>query len=71
VEASAQGRLQGANGAVQGVAQMLGPTLFAGSFALAIDNGWGLPGTPYLLAAALLAAAMALGWRVTRPGGGA
>lgn len=67
VPPEAQGRLQGANGAVQGVAQMLGPTLFAGSFALAIDRGWGVPGTPFLLAAALLLAAAALGWRVTRP----
>ncbi len=67
VPAEVQGQLQGANGAVQGVAQLIGPGLFAGSFALALQGGWGLPGTPYLLAAALLAGGAVLGWRVTRP----
>jgi DHA1 family tetracycline resistance protein-like MFS transporter len=70
VPADAQGRLQGAASSVQGLAQLLGPTLFAGSFALSIDRGWGLPGAPFLLSGALLLGGLALGWRVTRPRAG-
>jgi DHA1 family tetracycline resistance protein-like MFS transporter len=70
VPADAQGRLQGAASSVQGLAQLLGPTLFAGSFALSIDRGWGLPGAPFLLSGALLLGGLALGWRVTRPAAG-
>ncbi len=70
VPADAQGRLQGAASSVQGLAQLLGPTLFAGSFALAIDRGWDLPGAPFLLSGALLLGGLALGWRVTRPPAG-
>ncbi len=67
VPAEAQGRLQGAASSVQGLAQLIGPTLFAGSFALSIDRGWGMPGAPFLLSGALLLGGLALGWRVTRP----
>ena len=70
VPADAQGRLQGAASSVQGLAQLLGPTLFAGSFALSISRGWGMPGAPFLLSGALLLGGLALGWRVTRPAAG-
>ena len=60
--------MQGAKRSLMGVANMLGPGLFTLSFALAIRPELGLqvPGTPFLLAALLLLAAMAIAWRVTR-----
>ena len=65
---SEQGRLQGANASIQGIANLLGPGLFAFMFAYFIGAGrdWHLPGAPFLLAALLLAAAATLAWRVTR-----
>ncbi len=56
VSASEQGRLQGANSSLSGVANMLGPGLFTQVFAVFIGAGapWQLPGAPYLLAAGLL-----------------
>ena len=68
VDPSAQGRLQGAIAGLQGIAHMIGPGLFTASFAIAIGGRAGLqaPGTPFLLAAALLAASLAQAWRVTR-----
>lgn len=63
-----QGALQGALGSLQGIAGLIGPFLFAGSFAFAIGAGaWmGLPGLPFLLAAAMVAAAALVAWRVAR-----
>jgi MFS transporter, DHA1 family, tetracycline resistance protein len=56
VSASEQGRLQGANSSLMGVANMLGPGLFTQVFALFIGAGsaWQLPGAAFLLAAGLL-----------------
>jgi DHA1 family tetracycline resistance protein-like MFS transporter len=70
VGASQYGELQGAAGAVMGVATMIGPALFATTFAYFIGTGapLHLPGAAYLLAALLLAAAAALASRVTAPG---
>jgi DHA1 family tetracycline resistance protein-like MFS transporter len=67
VDASQYGELQGAAGAVMGVATMIGPALFATTFAYFISTGapLHLPGAAYLLAALLLAAAAALAARVT------
>ena len=68
VGADEQGALQGANGSIQGFATMIGPLLFAGTFAWAIGSGakFGLPGAAYLLAGALLAGAAYLAARATR-----
>jgi len=68
IDPSEQGRLQGTIGGLQGVAFMIGPGLFTGSFAAAIGtpSRWHLPGAPFLLAALLLTVAMALAWRVVR-----
>jgi len=68
VSVSEQGALQGANGAVLGFAAMIGPGLFTQSFATFIGDAapWHLPGAPFFLAAALLAAAWLLGLRVGR-----
>ena len=68
MDPSEQGRLQGAIAGLQGVAHMIGPGLFTASFATFIGPGsdWTLPGAPFLLAAALLAASLAQAWRATR-----
>jgi len=63
---SEQGQLQGANGSLQGIAGLIGPGLFTGTFAAFIGGlaRFGLPGAPFLLAALLLAAAFLLAWRI-------
>jgi DHA1 family tetracycline resistance protein-like MFS transporter len=70
VAATEQGQLQGAQSSVRGIAMMLGPAIFTGVFAAAIGgwHEWGLPGAPFILAAIMLAGAMGVAWRVTRPG---
>jgi len=67
VSPNRQGQLQGANGSVVGIAQLVGPTIFTFTFAYFIGVGrdWQLPGAAYLLAAALYLAAAALAWRIT------
>jgi DHA1 family tetracycline resistance protein-like MFS transporter len=67
VGASEQGQLQGANSSIMAVAGLFGPGLFTQVFAHAITPGagWQLPGAPFLLAAAMLVAAMGLAWWVT------
>ena len=68
VSASEQGRLQGANASVTGIANLFGPALFTQTFAVAISGGRDmyLSGAPFLLAALLIAAASALAWFATR-----
>jgi DHA1 family tetracycline resistance protein-like MFS transporter len=63
-----QGRLQGATGSLAGIAGVAGPGLFTVTFAWFIGEGgsWGLPGAPFLLAGAMLIAAMLPAWIVTR-----
>jgi DHA1 family tetracycline resistance protein-like MFS transporter len=65
---SEQGRLQGANSSINGIAQLLGPTLFTHTFAKFINPATALhlPGAPFLLAALLLFAAMLNALRVAR-----
>ncbi|NVO17679.1 MAG: TCR/Tet family MFS transporter [Rhodoplanes sp.] len=66
---SEQGRLQGANACLQGIAGLLGPGLFSQAYALALASpgqAFPGPGAPYLLAAALLALAAGIAWRATR-----
>jgi DHA1 family tetracycline resistance protein-like MFS transporter len=66
---SEQGQLQGANNSIQGIANLVGPFIFTLTFAWAIGSGkdWNFPGAPFVLSAAFLVAAAALGWHVTRP----
>ena len=61
-----QGELQGANGAVLGIAAMIGPGLFSQTFAtfIAADAPRQIPGAPFFLAAALLALAWLIGLNV-------
>jgi DHA1 family tetracycline resistance protein-like MFS transporter len=67
VSPSEQGQLQGANGSIIGIAAMIGPGLFTGTFALFIgeDAPFTLPGAAFLLAAALLLAGYVVASRVT------
>ena len=58
----AQGRLQGANTSLTGLAGIGGPTIFAGSLSLALDR-LHFPGLPFLIAAVLLALALPLALR--------
>jgi DHA1 family tetracycline resistance protein-like MFS transporter len=67
VRLSEQGQLQGAIASINGVAGLLGPTLFTEVFAYFIGPGAGghLPGAPFLLASLLLISAGAIAWRTT------
>ncbi|MGE0356098.1 MAG: TCR/Tet family MFS transporter [Burkholderiales bacterium] len=69
VSESEQGQLQGATASLQAITGMIGPTLFTQVFAQSIAKGEGLhvPGMAFYVAAAMLVAAGALAWRVTRP----
>jgi DHA1 family tetracycline resistance protein-like MFS transporter len=62
-----QGRLQGAGAGLMGVANLIGPSLFTGSFALGIAPALGgpMPGAPYLVAAVCLMLALAVAGRAT------
>lgn len=63
-----QGRLQGANASLQGLASLIGPTLFTQTYAIAIagERGHDWAGAPFLVAAALLATAALAAQRATR-----
>ena len=64
---SEQGRLQGANASIVGIANLLGPGLFAQTLAFTIaSRDWHWPGAAFLLAALLLALAIVVAWRTTR-----
>jgi DHA1 family tetracycline resistance protein-like MFS transporter len=69
VEATEQGRLQGALASLVGLASLIGPIVFTETFAVFIgpQASWGLPGAPFLLAAVLVFGAMLLAWRTTQP----
>jgi MFS transporter, DHA1 family, tetracycline resistance protein len=68
VGADEQGRLQGANSSIAGIANMLGPGLFTQTFAFAIapERTWHFPGAPFLIAAVLVVLAAAAAWTVIR-----
>jgi DHA1 family tetracycline resistance protein-like MFS transporter len=69
VDATEQGRLQGALASLMGLASLIGPTMFTQIFAVFISTRaeLKLPGAPFLLAALLLFTAMLVAWRTTRP----
>ncbi len=68
VDPADQGKLQGANSSLNGIAGMLAPLVFTSAFAafIAPATDAELPGVPFLLAAALLAAAWFATARTTR-----
>ena len=61
---SEQGQLQGATASLVSIAGIFGPGLFTQTFAHTLTS---VPGTAFVLAAGLLLAAAAIGWRATRP----
>jgi MFS transporter, DHA1 family, tetracycline resistance protein len=66
---SEQGQLQGANASIMGVANLLGPGLFAQTLAFSISShDWHWPGAAFLLAALMLVAAIPVAWSTTRRG---
>ena len=62
VASTEQGRLQGLDGSLRGIADLIGPGLFTLTFAhfIAPGRAWELPGAPWLLAAALQVAALGI-----------
>ncbi len=62
VTSAEQGKLQGANTSLMGVAGMVGPLVMTQIFAvfLAFEGPWHQPGAPFLLASALMVAALVL-----------
>jgi len=69
VGATEQGRLQGANSSLNGIAMLIGPTIFTYTFALFIgpSQPMHLPGAPFLLATLLLGVAFLFAIRVAQP----
>lgn len=67
VDAAEQGRLQGVNGSLMGIAGLIGPGLFTLTFAHFISPGapMVLPGAPFLLAAAVVAIGLMIALRST------
>jgi MFS transporter, DHA1 family, tetracycline resistance protein len=63
---SEQGQVQGVNASIVGLANLLGPALFAQTFAISIGGGWHSPGAAFLLAALVLALSVAVAWWATR-----
>ena len=68
VSATEQGKLQGAITSLTGIANMIGPAIFALVFAYSIGAGrdWNLPGAAFLLAGLMLLAAAFVSWHATR-----
>ncbi len=69
VDEREQGRMQGALMSLASLAGVIGPLLFAGTFALFIGKQAPahVPGAPWFLAAILLFCGMLVGWRFARP----
>ena len=62
VSASEQGQLQGTNNSARSLAAIIGPGIFAGTFAALIDP---LPGAPFLVAAVLMLIGIGVAWLIT------
>ena len=64
VDGTEQGKLQGANTSVNGIAQLIGPSIFTLSFSGAVSAGT-MPGIPFLIASMLVGGALLVGlWTV-------
>jgi len=60
VSPSEQGELQGALSSLRGLAMIFGPSMFSGTFAYFLAPGRFFPGAPWMLAALLLLASLAI-----------
>ena len=65
VSASNQGELQGAIASLRGIAMIIGPQIFAGTFAYFISRDHHMPGAPWYLAALLLTISLVIALYVT------
>lgn len=81
ISSSEQGQLQGAIASINGMTGMIGPTLFAQTFAFFIRSNFpvnsqhsgfstslDLPGAPFILASLMLFSAAVIAWRTTKAG---
>lgn len=66
VPASAQGELQGAIASMRGIAMIIGPQIFASTFAYFITPEHKMPGAPWYLASGLLVVSLAIAWVVAK-----
>ena len=62
VSAPEHGQLQGTNNSARSLAAIVGPGIFAGSFAALIQP---LPGAPFLVAAVLTLIGIGVAWLIT------
>jgi MFS transporter, DHA1 family, tetracycline resistance protein len=69
VAASEQGQLQGALSSLRGLAMIFGPGLFSATFAFFLAPQRMFPGAPWILAAALMLASLAIAAAVVPPAG--
>ena len=60
VSSAEQGELQGAIASLRGIAMIIGPQIFASTFAYFISHDHHIPGAPWYLAALLLAISLAI-----------
>lgn len=72
VDATSQGKLQGAVNSLRAMTGMVGPVLFTQLFSASIAHGasWHMPGAAYYMAAALLLSAMVMAVVMTQRSGG-
>jgi len=66
VSPSEQGELQGALASLRGIAMIIGPQIFATTFAYFIAPAHHLPSAPWYFAALLLAISLVIAWAVAR-----
>jgi MFS transporter, DHA1 family, tetracycline resistance protein len=66
VSVSEQGELEGALASLRGIAMIIGPQIFALTFAYFIAPEHLLPGAPWYVAALLLLVSLAIAWIVTK-----
>jgi len=64
VSRAEQGELQGAIASLRGIAMIVGPGIFAATFAYFLAPSHNLPGAPWFLSALFLMAGLALAWVV-------
>jgi MFS transporter, DHA1 family, tetracycline resistance protein len=66
VPASAQGELQGAIASLRGIAMIIGPQIFASTFAYFIAPEHKMPGAPWYLASGLVVVSLVIAWVVAK-----
>ena len=66
VSSSEQGELQGAIASIRGIAMIIGPQIFAVTFAYFIAPERKMPGAPWYLASSLLIVSFAIAWAVAK-----